>query len=291
MKVKSICIVGLGLIGGSFALAIRKAGFAESITGWDANSATLETALSRGIIDSAELPGSSINQAKSDLILLATPVRAIINFLRENGPRIQPGTIVTDAGSTKREICAAAESLTPGVDFVGGHPMGGSHRIGLDAASADLFRGAPYGITSCGKTSEVAVQVVTELAEAIGARPVMLSAEDHDRAVAMFSHAPQLVSTAMALAALRCEEPDSAAMAGPGFSSSIRLAASQWSVWEDICRTNADEISRALGLVSRQLEEIRLAIERGDFDEAGASFRQASDFAGPFLIKKSSQPV
>src|SRR6266481_4307943 len=140
MLVKHIAIVGVGLIGGSFALAVRRAGVCERITGWDRKN-VLDQAIARGVIDGMENAFESGAVSEADLVYLAAPVGAILGFLRTRSKSFKPGTIVTDAGSTKREICRVArEALPHEVSFVGGHPMAGSERTGADFADADLFR-------------------------------------------------------------------------------------------------------------------------------------------------------
>src|SRR5918993_2234743 len=140
-----VTVVGCGLIGASFALALRRAGACARVAGWDASPSVLDEALSRGIIDEVDYAVADGGVSESDLVYLATPVGAIIEFLRERGSRIKPGAVVTDAGSTKREVCRAArEALPRDRRFVGGHPVAGSHLRGPAHARADLFEGAPY---------------------------------------------------------------------------------------------------------------------------------------------------
>src|SRR5262249_27176925 len=215
-----------GLVGG----AERGGGVGEDIRAGD-SAAVLDAALSRGVADGIEDSFQAGRVCDADLIYLAAPVGAVIEFLETKGQLVGPGSIVTDAGSTKREICAAAARRLPvGVHFVGGHPMAGSHLRGLDNARNDLFEGAPYAIVP-GAASEAAISVVTDAVRAIGAVPVSVTAEDHDRAVAAVSHVPQLLSTALALTVL--ESPSGAQgldFASSGFGDMVRLAASRWSM-------------------------------------------------------------
>ena len=276
------------MIGGSFALAARRAGIAERISGWDSKQ-VLDQACERGVIDGVESSFSAGRVSEADLIYLAAPVRAIIEFLRTRGSSLKPGAIVTDAGSTKREICRAArEALPEQVSFVGGHPMAGSHNAGVEYADADLFHQAPYALVVDGSkdgsndrsndSSIRAAGPIADLVRCIGARPVMLTAEEHDRAVARLSHAPQLLATALAC---RVNEAD-LRLAGSGFTEMARLAASRWSVWEDICRTNADEITSALDQVIGEMEAVRSSISSGDFAAVGAAFGEANGLMSRF---------
>lgn len=281
MLFPQITIIGAGLIGGSFALAARRAGLCEKITGWNGRH-SLDDALTRGIIDSAEDAFDRNSMCEADLIYLAAPVGGIIEFLTSHGRLIKPGAIITDAGSTKREInSAACEHLSDEIIFIGGHPMAGSHNAGVEFADADLFAGAPYAIVidEQKESHAEAIDKVVRVVRAIGAMPVFLTAEDHDRSVARVSHAPQLVSTALALALSKISGEDITKLSGRGLSDMTRLAASQWSVWEDILRTNADEIASALGEVASEIESLREAVASGNTEKARDAFEKASEFA------------
>jgi prephenate dehydrogenase len=288
MRFGQVTIVGIGLIGGSVAKAIRKRNLADRVTGWD-RPEQLDAALGAGVIDAVEDSFATGAACKADLVYLASPVCSIISFLRSQPKSLQPGAIVTDAGSTKREICRAAEEALPaGIHFVGGHPMAGSHDSGLAFARDDLFSRAPYAVVPAGNSSTQAVNCVVELARALGARPQIMSPADHDRVVALGSHVPQLLSTALALSVVSAAESESVALlAGKGFSDCVRLAASRWSVWSDICRTNPDEIDSALGTLIREIQAIRGKIKQGDLDSLGESFRAGNLFAESFLNNRT----
>jgi prephenate dehydrogenase len=286
MRFKHIAIVGVGLIGGSFALAARRAGFADRITGWDSND-VLDRACTRGVIDAAEDSFEIGSVSEADLVYLAAPVGAIIEFLRTRGSSLKQGALVTDAGSTKRDICrAAGEALPRHVSFVGGHPMAGSHNAGVEYAEAELFRDAPYALVvdDSSDASIDAASSVADLVRAIGGRPLTLTAEEHDRAVARLSHAPQLLATTLA----RIAGKSDLRLAGSGLSEILRLAASRWSVWEDICKTNADEITAALDEVIAEMGAIRSAMASGDFAAVGAAFGDANGLMR--LLRTSSSP-
>ncbi len=276
-----ITIIGTGLIGGSFALAARRALLCERITAWNGGH-SLDEALSRGIIDEAEESFERGEMCAADLIYLAAPVGGIIDFLTSHGRRIKLGAIITDAGSSKREIIKTAhEHLSSETVFIGGHPMAGSHNAGVEFADADLFANAPYAIVIDQEKAPhaEAIDKVVQMARAIGANPVFLTATDHDRIVARVSHAPQLVSTALASALSKVAGEDATRFSGRGLSSMTRLAASQWSVWEDILLSNADEISHALGEVISEIESLREAVASGDMEKAREAFERANEFA------------
>lgn len=265
------------MIGGSFALAARRAGIADRITGWDAKS-VLDEACARGVIDSAEEAFGAGAVCSADLVYLAAPVGAIAGFLRTRASSLKAGAIVTDAGSTKREICRVAnEALSSEVHFVGGHPMAGSEQTGVEFADANLFGGATYALIADDKSVSKAVSVVGEVVRDIGAIPITLTAEIHDRVAARVSHTPQMVSTALALMVARTVEPEKLLLAGSGFAEMTRLAESRWSIWEDICRTNADEIGAGMDEMISEMETVRAAVSTGDLSQLGEMFEAAAD--------------
>lgn len=257
-----VTVVGCGLIGASFALAVRRAGACVRVAGWDASPSVLDEAVSRGIVDEVDEAFARGGVSSSGLVYLAMPVGAIIEFLRERGRQLKPGAVVTDAGSTKLEVCRAARASLPrDRHFVGGHPIAGSHLSGPAHARADLFAGAPYVLTvdeSDRDRNEVERDAVAETLGRLGARVTLMTAREHDRAMALVSHVPQLVSSA--LAAIVREQSDAEALrgvAGAGFGDMTRLAASEWSVWRDIVKTNPAEVAAALDVVISKLAAAR----------------------------------
>lgn len=273
----AVSIVGVGLIGGSFALALRKAGFTGKIIGVS-SPATIRVALERGVIDEA-LPLAEA-AAQSDLIYLSQPILKILDTLDVIDPHVRPGTLITDAGSTKTAIVARAAKTIRRGRFLGGHPMAGKESRGAAEAEADLFRGRPYVLTATEADLTGAAEAqLKKWIECIGARLTLLSAEEHDRLVALTSHLPQLVSTA--LAASIGAEPGADRVAGPGAADMTRLALSPYDIWRDIFATNSEPIGSALDRFIARLEELRRVlrspeIER-EFDraaEAARSLRQ-----------------
>lgn len=255
-----VTIVGCGLMGASFALALRQHGACSRIAGWDSSPAALDEALGRGIIDEADDAAGAGRPSSSDLLYLAMPVAEIINFLRESGGRVRRGTLVTDAGSTKLEVCRAAAAYLPeGVRFIGGHPIAGSHRSGSAHARADLFRGAPYVLTcEPGQDAGPELEALGAAVGLMGAQVIRLTAAEHDRALAWLSHLPQLVSSALAStveAKAKGEAPPT--LAGPGYRDMTRLAGSAWSMWGDILATNPAPIAHALDELIESLGAVR----------------------------------
>lgn len=285
-KWNRVTVVGCGLIGASFALALRRAGACERIAGWDSSAAVLTEALERGIIDEIDQPLADGCVSQSELFYLAMPVGEIIRFLRERGRQTERGAIITDAGSTKAQVCRAArEHLPEGRLFVGGHPVAGSHHAGLAHARHDLFAGAPYAlITGDGGEDGQALEALKETVELLGARAVLTTAVEHDQAMAVVSHLPQLLSSALAAAAR--EQPDADALlnlAGPGYRDMTRLAASSWSVWRDILATNPAPVARALNVLIDKLAAVRDELQEHS-DCAGAGLT-----ATGALFKKPQQ--
>lgn len=260
-----VTIVGCGLVGASFALALRRAGACARLAGWDTSPAVLDEALARGIIDEVDTSFERGGVSASDLVYLATPVGGIIEFLRAGAGQVKEGAVVTDAGSTKTEVCRAALGAGGrGWRFVGGHPVAGSHRGGLAHARADLFDDAPYVLTSVEDGSDpAALAALEETLASVGASVRVMTAREHDRAMALVSHLPQLLSSA--LASTVEDQPDDAALlslSGAGFRDVARLAASPWDVWRDIVATNPREVASALDQLLDKLTAARDELRR-----------------------------
>lgn len=268
----TVLIAGVGLIGGSFGLALRRAGFRGRIIG-ASSAATIEKALRKGAVDE----GAPLEEAapQADLIYLAGPIHAILETIPRLAGRLRDGALVTDAGSTKRRICEAGRALR-GAVFVGGHPMAGKETRGVEEADAELFRGRPY-LLAPARSEDLRTDAAQEFIhwlERIGAEARVTTPEEHDRTVALSSHLPQLLSTALS-AALE-GRTGVAEAAGPGLLDMTRLAMSGWDIWRDILETNRDEIVRALGLFEERLRAIRADLERGLPEE---DFRRGAEFA------------
>jgi prephenate dehydrogenase len=265
-----VTIIGCGLIGASFALALRRASACAQIAGWDSSASELDEAVRAGVIDEVDQAFASEAVSSSDLIYLAMPVGEIIEFLQDRGRQIKSGAVITDAGSTKVEICRAARlHLMEAQQFVGGHPVAGSHLQGLAHARSDLFAGAPYVLVTDGDQDEIhAHTALKETLDLLGARVISMTAVEHDRAMALVSHLPQIVSSA--LAAVTKDQPDADALislSGAGYRDMTRLASSSWSMWGDILATNSTETAAALdalvGKLTAVRDELRGCSERG----------------------------
>lgn len=263
-----IAIVGVGLIGGSWGLALRRAGFGGVRVGCDLPE-VLRSALKLGAIDEAEEHLADA-ASRADLVVLAAPVGAILQTLPEIKSSAPAGALVTDVGSTKRAICErAAGALRGGQLFLGGHPFAGKERSGIQYAQADLFQDATYVLTPQRRDDMNDRRAVSlcRLISDFGARVVVMEAAAHDEAAAWFSHLPQLLSTA--LASLIEEQQDlPMAFAASGFRDATRLAESPYAMWRDICATNLANIQQALDALILKLKSLRekLSDERLEYE-------------------------
>jgi prephenate dehydrogenase len=250
-----IAIVGLGLIGGSIALAARKAWPSALVIGVD-RGAVLEKAMVRHAIDVASEDLMIISEA--DLVVLATPVGAILEALPILQEHVGTDAVITDVGSTKRAIVTAARALPPRLPFVGGHPLAGAAAGGFDAARPDLFAGRPWlFIAEAGERVD-AVGRLSAFVQGLGATPVMLSsAAEHDRLLAFLSQLPQLTASALMSVVGDGAGAEGLELAGRGLVDTTRLASSPADIWRDICRTNEDEVGAALDAMIAVLQNLR----------------------------------
>lgn len=270
-----VTIVGLGLVGGSWGLALKDAGFAGRRVGFD-RAEVLERALAKGVIDQrAKNLADAVRDA--DLVILATPVGGILDLLPQLKELVQGIALVTDVGSTKRLICQkGAEVFDRTPLFLGGHPLAGRERSGLENADAGLFQNARYVLTprSPDHLADDRVKAFVELIKSVGGQPFLTDPASHDRAVAFLSHLPQLLSTGLAslIAEQGGEEFLPAELAASGFRDVTRLAESPYHVWRDICLTNIENIQSALESLIGKLETMRLHLSDRELER---EFEQA----------------
>jgi prephenate dehydrogenase len=254
-----LAIVGLGLIGGSIALAVRERWSSILITAVD-RPPVLAHASSSGAIDRAASTVADIGPV--DLIILAAPVRQNVELLPQVMAGRTEGAVVTDVGGTKRDIVSAAASLPSGpTSFVGGHPIGGAERGGFGFASPDLFRSKPWIFTPC--SSDAPIDRLFDFVRGLGARPSTMDAEQHDHVMAYVSHLPQLAVSALMEVIGGGASSEGLRFAGRGLTDSTRLASSPASVWRDICAANADDIGPALDALIARLSEMRADLQNG----------------------------
>jgi len=269
----TVAIFGVGLIGGSFALALRKAGFTGRIIGVSSDE-TIRTALALNVVD--EAMGAEQAAAQADLLYLAQPIHRIIDSLAELDAWVDPEALITDAGSTKQAIVECAGRVISRSQFLGGHPMAGRERRGVEAAEANLFQGRPYVLTprSPAELETPAARDFLSWIPRIGSFPVILEPEEHDRTVAFTSHLPQLASTALAAMMEEGAEAKTGVF-GPALADSTRLALSSFDIWGDIIETNQHQIAVALDNYIAKLEQFRSSLQRESLRrhfDAGARF-------------------
>ena len=271
-----IAIIGLGLIGGSMGLALRKAKAAIEITGYDLGRGVSTHAQKIGAIDQAyDALADAVRGA--ELVVLATPVGAMHALLQDIAPHISPDTVVTDVASTKTQVIQWADELLEAVQFVGGHPMTGKEVSGVEAADATLFHNRVYCITPTERTSEIALQKVITLAETLGARVRFLSSEQHDEQVAGVSHLPFLASIALVNSVAHSDDwGPTSRLAASGFRDMSRLAAGNPEMYRDICLTNASAIAERLEAYIAELEQLKTRIlgQEKDLNETFAHAQQ-----------------
>jgi prephenate dehydrogenase len=260
--IPAITIIGTGLIGGSLGLALKHQGFQGRIIGCDRGPVLKRAremgAIDEGVSDPVQAAGDS------EVVVLATPVGAIIDLIERLGPVLPPNALLTDVGSTKREIVARARTVF-GNDvprrFLAGHPMTGKEHSGIDEADPDIFKGAVWLVTPQPGQNVYAGRAgdLLKLIERIGAKVVPIDLDQHDRLCAWISHLPQMLSTALAGAVHDQfgDDPELLAIGGRALREMTRIAASPYSMWRDIALTNADNIQDALQRLEQRLAHIR----------------------------------
>jgi len=265
---RRVAIVGTGLIGGSFALALRELFPNVDLVGYS-RAGSSERARAAGVVDEATTDLASAVRG-ADLVYVALPIGASIESLASIAQAAAPNALVTDACSTKNSICRAAkEQFRTAVRFLGGHPMAGKEQSGVEHADAQLFRGAPYALMGMESDSDPRVQAFAGIVRSIGGRPVWTDPETHDWAVGIVSHLPQMLS--LALARVVADETDETglplSLAGPGLHDMLRLAGSPYEIWRDILLTNTDNVSRALDRLAQAVDFLRTNLARKELQQ------------------------
>ena len=279
---KRLSILGVGLLGGSIGLAAKSLISGVSVVGYGHRAATLEEALRLKAIDRPALSAAEA-AGGADAVFLCTPVGLFEALLREIGPVLRDGAIVTDVGSTKRSVVRLAESLLPpGVRFVGSHPMAGSEKRGVRYASADLFQGAACIATPTPRTDPAALEEVESFWRLLGMTVTRLSPDEHDRRLADISHLPHAVAAALVVA----QDDASIPLAGQGFRDATRIAAGDAPMWRDILLDNRDNLRDSVRRFRRHLDELLARLDAADADavrswlDAASARRRAMDDRG-----------
>ena len=249
-----VAIVGLGLIGGSLALAVRETWPAGLVIGVDDKS-VLERAMLRHAIDVAA--DDPVVMAEADVVVLAAPVRTNLALLADLEEHVQGSAVVTDVGSTKRDVVEAARALPARLTFIGGHPLGGAPRGGFAQARPDLFRDRPWLFTPSDDRHGEALERLRQFVTGIGAVPHVLAPDAHDKLLAFLSHLPQLTASILMHVVGEAIGADGLALSGRGLADTTRLASSPADIWRDICAANADEIGAALDALIGELRTAR----------------------------------
>jgi prephenate dehydrogenase len=260
LKDTNIAIIGLGLMGGSLALSLKPR--CRRLSAYDPDRATLELARRQEIVHVTDADPANILTG-TDIIILACPVPAIVDWISRLPEYVQDGCIVLDIGSSKRTIVAALESLPANFDPIGGHPICGRERLSLENAERFLYRDAPFVLTPLARTRERARSAAVQIVNALGSRPIWLNADDHDRILASTSHLPYLLSSALALATPEETGP----LIGPGFRSSARLAGTPSSMMLGVLQSNRDNVLRALDQLQTQIAMLKFALIANDLPQ------------------------
>jgi prephenate dehydrogenase len=268
-----VAIVGLGLIGGSIALAVRQQWPSALVIGVDRKE-VLEKAMILHAIDVAA--DDPVVMAEADLVVLAAPIDQNINMLAELDQHVTTQAVVTDVGSTKRSTVEAAQQLPARLTFIGGHPLGGAPRGGIEHARPDLFKTRPWLFTPVGEGVEASVERLCGFATALGAEPHVMAPDEHDRLLALVSHLPQLTASALMHIVGTGAGERGLALTGRGLFDSTRLASSPADIWREICRSNSDAIGDALDLLIEELRVLRHDLDSGQ--ELERVFGSAGDW-------------
>jgi prephenate dehydrogenase len=276
---RRVAIIGTGLIGGTFAMALRELFPGVALIGYS-HAGSCERAKAAGVVDEATHDLAAAVRG-ADLVYIALPIGASIESLGAIAKSAEPHALVTDACSTKTVICRAAkEHFRSGARFFGAHPMAGKEQSGIEHADAKLFRGAPYALMGIEDDPDPRVKAFAEIVRDIGARPIWSDPETHDWAVGIVSHLPQLVS--VALARVVQDETDETGLpltlSGSGLQDMLRLAGSPYDIWRDILLTNTDNVSRALDRLAQAVDHLRTHLAskelRQEFEAANDLYKQ-----------------
>jgi prephenate dehydrogenase len=263
-----VSIIGLGLIGGSLGLALKRAGAARRIYGFSRHEATVRQAKRRGAITDGDTELCPDWLGESELVILAVPPEKVVPVAREVARLTKHSFVLTDAASTKGAIVAALDRLPSRIAFIGSHPMAGSEKSGIEAAHGDLFEGAPCVVTPTRRTKKPAAAKAAALWRAVGGKPVFVNPAKHDELVARVSHLPHLAAVGLTLAAGN----GSTRLSAGGFADTTRIALSNPAMWREICLSNRKEILRSLKAFRKELARFESLVARGDGKELGKLF-------------------
>jgi len=280
-----LAVIGVGLIGGSFALALKKAKACRHVVGVGRSAANLKVATERGVVDSIA-PDAAAAARGADLVLLATPLAQFKTVFAQIGSSIGAGTLITDAGSTKQDVISAArDTLKQKIaQFVPSHPIAGAEHSGAAAANAELFRGRRVVLTPLAENSAASVQRITDAWSECGARVSSMRAQEHDAVLAAVSHLPHLIAFALVHEmAGRDNSAELFSYAAGGFRDFTRIASSHPEMWRDICMANRERVLNELSRFTDQLGEVKRLLEKSDAAALEKLFTQAREARGRWL--------
>ncbi len=272
MELRRLSILGVGLLGGSLGLAVRRIASEVRIVGYGHRAGSLERAIVLGAIDETTTD-ARLAVAGADLVVLCTPVGTFDSLLGQIAGALKTGAIVTDVGSTKRAVVELAETRLPaGVHFVGSHPMAGSEKRGVEFSRADLFENATCLLTPTARTNAGALQEIEKFWQRLGMRTLSLSPERHDRQLAAISHLPH----ALAAALVRMQDESSFELAGKGFWDTTRIASGDAGLWRDIFMDNRENVLEGIDSLKAELEGLAGCLKRADAAGVQAWLEQAA---------------
>jgi len=271
----TVTLVGVGLLGGSLGLALKKRGLAGEIRGFGRRASTLEKAKEIGAIDSCyeDFPKAIIG---SDLVVLCTPAATVPEYLERMRMLVSTDMVVTDVASTKGDICSGfREAWVEPYRFIGSHPMAGSEKFGPEHADADLYEGAICFVEEMNGHDENAHQAIVNLWEAVGSNVVPVNPTAHDQLVARTSHVPHIAASAVAQLIAAYDDID--AFIGNGFKDATRIAEGRPEIWRDICLTNKESVLEGIAHVMERLKHVSDSLEAADAEKLDAFFQAGQD--------------
>lgn len=284
--IKHLCVIGVGLIGGSLALALKKAGFVEKVTGIGRSLQNLQTAQQLSVIDQYETDYAHA-LADADMIFVSVPIGAMANVFAQIKPHLKPGAIISDGGSAKQQVIdAARDALGSQIEqFVPGHPIAGTEKSGAEAAFDSLYQDRRVILTPLAENSRTDIDKVRSMWQAAGAAVDEMDARHHDLVLAGTSHLPHILAFALVDCLNKVEDVDEIfKYAAGGFRDFTRIASSDPVMWRDICLSNSDAILAMMQNYQQQIDELKHCIERGDGESILALFKAAKDARDSFCM-------
>lgn len=276
---RKAALIGTGLIGGSIGIALRERRLVETVTGYDQSRDACAEAVKRGAVDSiAESAAEAVREA--ELVILAVPVFSTLELLSEILPVVKKETVITDVGSSKGWIMEAIENFLPSsVYFVGGHPMAGSEESGIKGADSALLENAIYVLTPGPASPDPVVEKLFKMFEETGAQPLSLDPSTHDQVVALVSHLPHLVASALVQSVAGSDNMELVrTLAAGGFRDSTRIALGNAKLWRDICISNRHALSKALSNFRKSIEALQQDLDDGNEEALEEYLQQARDY-------------